>query len=547
MNILRNIPGFRSKKTWKMITALIYYVISVLMAFAGPSMSLFFISLPFFIFSLIDVAWHKKKGIPIKKALIPLILSFFLIVGALSMPLGISNDSQISKTDKQEGTKSEETIKKDTEEKDISKSEQGNRIKDDTDLEEEDNGTTSESKNATEVGGELEVHFIDVGQADSILIKTSDGHSMLIDAGNNADDELVYSYLKNEGVKILDVVVGTHPHEDHIGGLDTVINNFNVNKVYMPKASNTTKTYEDVLLAIKNKGLKVTNPVVGSTFSLGDAKFTILAPNSSNYNELNNYSIVLKMEYGSTSFLFTGDAEDISEEEMINKGYDLSVDLLKVAHHGSESSTTESFLKAVSPKYAVIMVGKDNSYGHPHKKVLTRLKNHNIEVYRTDESGTIIATTDGNSVSINKSPSAILLTEPPVSSTKPVENTKPSNNNQSADNTLSNSDKQNDDFDNTGNEGVIIQNIDKEGEIITIKNNSSSSINLKGWKIVSVTGNQTFVFPDYTLAAGASVTVASGDVSGDLIWGKANIWNNSKSDPGELYDSSGNLVYRYDD
>lgn len=547
MNILRNIPGFRSKKTWKMITALIYYVISVLMAFAGPSMSLFFISLPFFIFSLIDVAWHKKKGVPIKKALIPLILSFFLIVGALSMPLGISNDSQISKTDKQEGTKSEETIKKDTEEKDISKSEQGNRIKDDTDLEEEDNGTTSESKNATEVGGELEVHFIDVGQADSILIKTSDGHSMLIDAGNNADDELVYSYLKNEGVKILDVVVGTHPHEDHIGGLDTVINNFNVNKVYMPKASNTTKTYEDVLLAIKNKGLKVTNPVVGSTFSLGDAKFTILAPNSSNYNELNNYSIVLKMEYGSTSFLFTGDAEDISEEEMINKGYDLSVDLLKVAHHGSESSTTESFLKAVSPKYAVIMVGKDNSYGHPHKKVLTRLKNHNIEVYRTDESGTIIATTDGNSVSINKSPSAILLTEPPVSSTKPVENTKPSNNNQSADNTLSNSDKQNDDFDNTGNEGVIIQNIDKEGEIITIKNNSSSSINLKGWKIVSVTGNQTFVFPDYTLAAGASVTVASGDVSGDLIWGKANIWNNSKSDPGELYDSSGNLVYRYDD
>lgn len=232
---------------------------------------------------------------------------------------------------------------------------------------------------------------------------------------------------------------------------------------------------------------------------------------------------------------------------MISKGYDLSADLLKVGHHGSESSTTESFLKAVSPKYAVIMVGKDNSYGHPHNEVLSRLKSNNIEVYRTDEAGTIIATTDGKNITINNNPLTIKIIESPVSSTKPIENTKPTNNNQPVNNTPSNSDTQNNESDNTGSQGVVIQNIDKKGEIVTIKNNSSNSINLKGWKIVSVTGNQTFEFPDYTLSAGASVTVASGEVSGDLIWGKANIWNNSKSDPGELYDSSGNLVYRYDD
>lgn len=547
MNILKHIPGFRSNKAWKMIAASIYYVISILMAFTELSMSLFFISLPFFIFSLINLATHKKKGISIKKVIVPLVLSFVLIIGALSAPSSNTSDAQMSKTDAQEETIKDNT-EEDTQEQGISEEEKENSEEEDKDLKEAVNSTDPESTNATQVEGELEVHFIDVGQADSILIKTSKGNSMLIDAGNNADDDLVYSYLKSQGINTLDVVVGTHPHEDHIGGLDTVINNFSVNKIYMPKASSTTKTYEDVLLAIKNKGLKVTNPIAGSTFSIGDAKFTILAPNSSNYDDLNNSSIVLKMQYGSNSFLFTGDAEDVSERGMLNKGYDLSADVLKVGHHGSESSTTESFLKAVSPKYAIIMVGKGNSYGHPHNDVLNRLKTNNINVYRTDESGTIIATTDGKTISINKNPSAIKITKPSVSVTKPAENTKPANNNQPVNNTpTNNNDTQNNSSNNTGNQGVIIQNIDKKGEIVTIKNNSTSSINLKGWKIVSVTGSQTYVFPDYTLNAGASVTIASGDVSGDLIWGKANIWNNSKSDPGELYDNSGNLIHKYND
>ncbi|NLY46737.1 MAG: hypothetical protein GX053_12250 [Tissierella sp.] len=172
----------------------------------------------------------------------------------------------------------------------------------------------------------------------------------------------------------------------------------------MPKVNHTTKTYEDVLLAIQNKGLKITAPTPGSTFNLGQAKFTILAPNSSSYEDLNNYSIVIKMEYGNNSFLFTGDAEDISENEMISKGFDLSADVLKVGHHGSSSSTTQTFLNKVNPKYAVIMVGNDNSYGHPHEETMNKLKSKGITVYRTDENGTIIAISDGTNITFNTNP-----------------------------------------------------------------------------------------------------------------------------------------------
>lgn len=247
----------------------------------------------------------------------------------------------------------------------------------------------------------LEVHFIDVGQADSILIKAPDGKSMLIDAGNNADGPEVVSYLKKQGINKIDVLVGTHPHEDHIGGLDNVINSFDIGQIYMPKVSHTTKTFEDVLIAIQNKGLKVTTPVPGSTFDLGTAKCTILAPNNSSYEGLNNYSIVVKLEYGNTSFLFTGDAESVSEQEMLSKGYDLKTDVLKVGHHGSDSSTTQAFLDKINPAYAVIMVGKENSYGHPSKAVMDRLQAKGVAVYRTDENGTIVATSNGNSIMFN--------------------------------------------------------------------------------------------------------------------------------------------------
>lgn len=248
--------------------------------------------------------------------------------------------------------------------------------------------------------GILKVHFIDVGQADSILIQSNE-QAMLIDAGNNADSDIVVNYIKAQNIKRLDYVVGTHPHEDHIGGLDSVIESFDIGRIYMPKVMNTTKTFEDVLNAVKEKSLKVTTPKPDTSFELGDSLCTILGPNSSSYEGLNNYSIVIKLTHGENSFLFTGDAEEVSEKEMIGEGFNLEANILKIAHHGSSSSTTQSFLDKVNPEYAIISVGEDNKYRHPDKVVLDRLKGKKVIVYRTDENGTIVATSDSKKVTFN--------------------------------------------------------------------------------------------------------------------------------------------------
>jgi len=249
----------------------------------------------------------------------------------------------------------------------------------------------------------LEVHFLDVGQADCILIKTPLQKAILIDSGKNSHEDTVVSYIKSQGIDTIDVVVGTHPHEDHIGGLDAVINSFDIDKIFMPKVAYTTKTFEDVLNAIKNKGLKVTTAFEGTNIEVDtNLKVEMLAPNSETYDDINNYSAVIKLSYNNTSFLFTGDAESISEQEMTSRGYDLKADVLKVGHHGSATSTTAFFLNKVSPQYAIISVGKDNSYGHPDNLILNRFKNFGVEVFRTDEDGTIIATSDGETIKFDK-------------------------------------------------------------------------------------------------------------------------------------------------
>lgn len=248
--------------------------------------------------------------------------------------------------------------------------------------------------------GKLQVHFIDVGQGDGILVEYENNY-MLIDGGPNASADKLVSYLKEEGVKKIDYLIATHPHEDHIGGTDVVIDNFDIGKMYMPKATANTKTFKDVVASMKKKNLKATVPTPGETFKLGDAEVLILAPNSSTYENTNNYSIGLKVTYGDNSFLFTGDAEILAEKEIIKNGLDIKADVIKLGHHGSRTSSSAAFLKEVNPQYGVITLGKGNDYGHPHKEVMDRVKNMGIKIYRVDEAGDIIATSDGQNIKFN--------------------------------------------------------------------------------------------------------------------------------------------------
>jgi competence protein ComEC len=246
--------------------------------------------------------------------------------------------------------------------------------------------------------GQLKVHFINVGQGDSIMIQLPGGQTMLIDAGPS---DSVVSYLNQQNIKKINYLVATHPHADHIGGMAAVIRAFDIEKVYMPRVSHTSKTYENVLLAVKAKGLKISSSKAGVTIlDQNGLKANFVAPCSSSYDNLNNYSAVIKIQHGNTTFLLTGDAEAESEQQMLSSGANLKADVLKVGHHGSNSSTTSSFVKAVSPKYAVISCGAGNQYGHPHQETLSKLANAGVKTYRTDTNGTVIFVSDGKTLTV---------------------------------------------------------------------------------------------------------------------------------------------------
>ena len=264
-------------------------------------------------------------------------------------------------------------------------------------------GVTAEQRKAQseslQIGDGLTVHFIDVGQGDSILL-TCGGKTMLVDAGGSEQGERVVRYLRSQKISALDVAVATHPHRDHIGGMDTVVQNFPIKTLYTPVTESDNACFQDLVKACSAANVKLTVPKADAQFSLGDAKVTVLGPRG-DYEKLenqNNISIVLRVDYGDRSFLLTGDAEHEEETALLDAGCIVDVDVLKAGHHGSEDSTGSRLLHESMPDYCVISCGLGNDYGHPHEDTLSRLRDADVTVCRTDELGTIVFITDGTAL-----------------------------------------------------------------------------------------------------------------------------------------------------
>lgn len=253
-------------------------------------------------------------------------------------------------------------------------------------------------RHSGEISGDDMVHFIDVGQGDSILVE-SNGKYMLVDAGEEDKGSVVTRYLKDRGVNDIDYVVATHPHSDHIGGMDDVINGFDVKNIIMPDDYAGTKCFENMLDAVEENNVNAITGKAGYTFELGDFKCNILGPVNIE-EDANNNSVVMKLVLGNDSILLTGDCSRGEEEDIINNNSDISADVIKVGHHGSSTSSSDEFIRKTDPEIAVISCGKDNDYGHPHKKTVETLNRYGVKVYRTDIDGSIVVKCSGNGISM---------------------------------------------------------------------------------------------------------------------------------------------------
>jgi len=247
----------------------------------------------------------------------------------------------------------------------------------------------------------LNVFFIDTGQSDCVLLRTPNGYFVLIDSGDNGDEDIIRAFLNEKKVTEIECAIFTHPHADHIGGGYEVVNEYTTKRVLMPDVSADTATYRKLIDEVSAQEIPLNRIAVGYNFIIDSVSFSVFSPKAAGYgSNLNEYSIVCRVDYGDTSFLFTGDAEIENEQEMLEGGFDLDVDVLKVGHHGSSTSSSLVFLQAVTPEYAVILCGENNKYGHPHAETLSKLEEVSAVIYRTDINGTITITSDGKTLNV---------------------------------------------------------------------------------------------------------------------------------------------------
>lgn len=362
-------------------------------------------------------------------------------------------------------------------------------------------------------GKEMSVHFIDVGQGDSIFIKAPNGKTMLIDGGVKGAGKTVVDYLRTQGVTKLDYVVATHPDADHIGGLIAVLNSISIKEFIDSGKVHTSQTYEEMLALVNDKNIRYTVPKAGDTVALDPTVKVDVLASDENASDNNDASIVLRVAYQNISFLLMGDAGHNIEKQLVQDGVDVEATILKAGHHGSNTSSLPQFIQAVSPLATILSYGQDNKYGHPHAEVVDALTQVGSDIYGTAESGMIVVTTDGVTYDINAKPwTGIGAT----SSITPPKSGK-----------------------------VEIVTKDVEAEIVAIKNNGNEAVNLQGWQLISVEGNQVFNFPNVNVAPGKTIYVTSGSdaksSSNSLEWTKKQIWLNS-GDAAQLKNAKGEIV-----
>ncbi|MFJ7733455.1 MBL fold metallo-hydrolase [Lysinibacillus sp. NPDC097231] len=375
--------------------------------------------------------------------------------------------------------------------------------------------TLKTEKISVTAGHEMQVHFIDVGQGDSIFIESPNGKTMLVDGGSKGSGKQVVSYLQELGVNKLDIVVATHPDADHIGGLIPVLNSIDIGQFYDSGKVHTSQTFEEMLTLIDAKNIPYNVPKTGDNIVFDDDLQVEVLNANEHATDNNDASIVLKIAYGNVSFLLTGDAGVALEKEMMQ--FDVKSTVLKAGHHGSNTSSSEEFIKAVHPEMTILSYGEDNKYGHPHAEVVERLQAIGSKIYTTAEAGTVIVSTDGVNYNVNSKEWSEAIAEAPQTPQTSA--------------------------------SVEIVSKDLIEEIVGIKNNGNEAVSLKDWQLISIEGYQIFNFPNVTLQPGKTVYVTSGTNAREgqnyLKWTKQQIWLND-GDAAQLLNAKGDIVSELD-